>query len=107
MPWQTVTVQRPRTFVPPEAVALAARFRRAAEKLRGNGSELRDVSLGLDESWAGRSHDRFMLDFGPRPGQLKSVAQWLEAAARRLEATEVTVWEPVEQLVWVAGPVAE
>jgi uncharacterized protein YukE len=107
MAWQTVVARRARTFVPPEAGALAVRFRTTAEKLRGGGFELRDVSRALGESWEGRSRERFMLDFGPRPGQLESVAQWLEQAARQLEATEVTVWETVEQVVWVPGPARE
>jgi len=102
MPWVTTTVRRARTFVPPEAGALAARFRKAARQLRGGGSDLRGVSGELGGSWAGGSRERFMLDFGSRPGQLESVAQWLEMAAGQLERTEVTVWETEGQVVWVA-----
>ena len=101
MPWLNITARRPRTFVPPEAGELAARFRKTAEKLRGNGSDLRRVSGAFDGTWQGRSRERFMLDFGSRPGQLESVAQWLEMAAGQLERTEVTVWETEEQVVWV------
>jgi hypothetical protein len=42
-----------------------------------------------------------MLDFGSRPGQLESAAEWAEVVARQLERTEVTVWETVEQEMWV------
>src|SRR3989337_3714826 len=102
MPWVTVTTRRPHTFVPPEAGALATRFRKTAEKLRGDGSELQSVSGAFEGTWRGLSHDRFVLDFGPRPGQLDSAAQWLEMAAGQLERTEVTVWGTAEQVVWVA-----
>jgi len=105
MPWMTITTRRPRTFVPPEAGWLAAYFRKTAEKFRGIGSDLRRVPTVLDETWDGVSRDRFMLDFEPRPGRMEAVALWLEFAARQIAATEVTVWETVEQQVWAADPV--
>ena len=101
MPWVTTIIRRARTFVPPEAGALAARFRKAARQLREGGSDLRGVSGELGGSWVGRSRERFMLDFGSRPGQLESAAEWAEVVARQLERTEVTVWETEEQKVWV------
>ncbi len=101
MPWMTMSARRPHTFVPPEAGELAARFRKTAERLRGAGSDLRSVSSAFEGTWQGRSHERFVLDFGHRPGQMESAAEWLEMAARELERTEVTVWETEEQELWV------
>jgi uncharacterized protein YukE len=101
MPWTTVTVRVAHTFVPPEATSLAARFRKAAGEIRGGGTDLRGIWDGLDQTWDGVSNDRFNLEFGPRPGQVGGLAEWLEAAAGDLERTEVTVWETEEQLVWV------
>lgn len=101
MPWTTITVRVARTFVPPEASELAAEFRRTAGEFRGESGDLRGIWDGLDQTWDGVSNDRFNLEFGPRPGQLNALAEWLEAAAGDLERTEVTIWETEERLVWV------
>ncbi len=101
MPWMTVIARRPRTFVPPEAVALGDHFRKAAKQLRAGGSDFRGVSTELAGSWAGLSRERFMLDFGSRPGRLESAAEWAETMAGQLERIEVTVWETEENQVWV------
>jgi uncharacterized protein YukE len=101
MPWETISVRVAHTFVPPEAIALASRFRKVAGEFHGDSGDLRSIWDSLDQTWDGVSNDRFRLEFGPRPGQLEAIAEWLEAAAGDLEGTEVTVWETEERLVWV------
>ncbi|OFV84398.1 MAG: hypothetical protein A2W26_10415 [Acidobacteria bacterium RBG_16_64_8] len=101
MPWTTITVRVSRTFVPPEASALAAQLRRTAGEIRRESGDLRSTWDGLDQTWDGVSNDRFNLEFGPRPGQVDGLAEWLEAAAGDLERTEVTIWETEERVVWV------
>lgn len=90
-----VQVSRPRTFVPPEAAPIAARFRAAASQVRALRSQLSTIRSSLDENWEGNSKIRFFSEFSGLPNDLESQASWLDDRARQIESMTVTIWETV------------
>lgn len=84
MPWKWIT--------PDEAPAVAAKFRRAAHRVRELSSELREVQRDIDATWEGRSKDNFARDFSPFPTQVDDLAEQLESSARKIESMKVRVW---------------
>lgn len=103
MPSMRVSRQVPRTFVPAEALARAARLRGVAARLRELAGSTGTDQARLDSSWEGRSHNRYALEHGSTPSELSSLVQQLEDQAREAETTTVTVYETVWEEVWVPG----
>ena len=83
------------TFVPPEAHHIANDFRAQARQVRDAAQKLRSSGGTLNNSWEGRSHDLFMGQFNPQPGNLESYASWLDNRASYIETIRVTEyrWE--------------
>jgi WXG100 family type VII secretion target len=104
MPWETRTRKVKRSFVPPEATKLASRFQAAAERVREISAQSVGIRDKLDDTWEGKSADTFVEDHEELLQLLARYASSLEEAANRLGTKEVTIWETVEERVWVPGP---
>jgi WXG100 family type VII secretion target len=104
MPWETRTRKVKRSFVPDEATRLASRFKTAAEQVREISAQSVAIRDKLDDTWEGKSADTFVEDHEELLQLLASYASSLEEAANRLGTKEVTIWETVEERVWVPGP---
>lgn len=104
MPWETRTKKVKRSFIPEEATRLASRFRTAAEQVREISVQSVSIRDQLDETWEGKSADKFIEDHEQLLQLLTRFASSLEEAANRIGTKEVTIWETVEEQVWVPGP---
>jgi uncharacterized protein YukE len=104
MPWETRTRKVKRSFVPPEAIRLSARFNTAAEQVREISVQSVSIRDKLDDTWEGKSRDTYIDDHEKLLQLLARFASSLEEAANRIGAKEVTIWETVEERVWVPGP---
>lgn len=105
MPYVEQEVRRSRTFVPPEAQAIAARWRAIATELRTTASSLRALLSTLEGSWEGNAEQRFMAECGQLPGNLDNCAGLLELVASRAQSMTVTEWYTAVERVWVAEPI--
>jgi len=105
MPWETIEVRRPITFVPPEATRIASTFRAAAADVRALAGQSQSSVVSLDPTWEGRSHTRFHEEYHPGADRLAKLAEWLDDAASRIARIEVTIWETVQERVWIREPV--
>jgi WXG100 family type VII secretion target len=104
MPWETRTRRVKRSFVPPEANKLASRFQSAAEQVREISSQSVSIRDELDDTWEGKSADTFNEDHEQLLRLLARFVSSLEETAHRIGAKEVTIWETVEERVWIPGP---
>ena len=104
MPWETRTIKVKRSYVPQEAIKLASRFQTAAEQVREISAQSVSISDKLDDTWEGKSAVTYIEDHEQLLQLLARFASSLEEAANRIGATKVTVWETVEERVWVPGP---
>lgn len=80
-------------IVPPEAHAIAASFRREAQRVRELVTQNRSIKGTLDNTWEGISKNKFSGDYDPQIGQLDNYANVLEAKARQIENIHVTIWK--------------
>jgi uncharacterized protein YukE len=104
MPWETRSRKVKRSFVPSESIRLASRFRTAAEQVREISAQSVSIRDKLDDTWEGKSADTFIEDHEQLLQLLARFASSLEEAANRFSTKEVTIWETVEEQVWVPGP---
>jgi WXG100 family type VII secretion target len=88
-------IKKPKTFTPPEAYQIAAKFRRQASHVRGLARQLREVQSTLDSTWEGNSKNRFSSRYNPEISKMDSFAEWLEERAGHIEGITVTIWEEV------------
>jgi WXG100 family type VII secretion target len=100
MPYIEIPVRRSRTFVPPEAHGIAARWRALAKEIREISNSLQSVSASLNSTWEGNSKQRFMAEFESSPGNVAGCADLLESLASQVESMTVTEWEIVMERVW-------
>ncbi len=101
MPYETVSVQRARHFVPDEANAIAAELRAIASDARDITTRLRSIGGGLDSTWEGRAQARYLDEFIREPSAGESVADWLEGQAQKVGSITVTEMETVLESIWV------
>jgi uncharacterized protein YukE len=101
MPWETIEVERSRTFIPPEATYLANQFRSAAEKATELADQCDQTQYTLDETWEGKSQQVFFEERREQSNLLRRFAVELTMAANRIGSIEVTVWETVQKRIWV------
>jgi WXG100 family type VII secretion target len=104
MPWETRTRKVKRSFIPPEATKLASRFQAAAEQAREISAQSMSIRDKLDDTWEGKSADTYIEDHQQLLQLLARFANSLEETANRIGTKEVTIWETVEERVWVPGP---
>ena len=104
MPWETRTRKVKRSSVPHEATRLASRFQTAAEQVREISAQSVSIRDKLDDTWEGKSADTFIEDHDQLLQLLARFVNSLEEAANRIGVKEVTIWETVEEQVWVQGP---
>ena len=104
MPWETRTRKVKRSFIPPESTKLASRFQTAAEQVREISTQSLSIRDKLDDTWEGKSADTYIEDHEQLLQLLMRFASYLEETATRLGTKEVTIWETVEERVWVPGP---
>ena len=76
--------------VPPEAHAIAAAFRREAQRVRELAVQQRGVKGTLDSTWLGNSKNRFSAEFDPEISKLDRYADMLEDKARQIEKITIT-----------------
>ena len=100
MPYIEIPVRRSRTFVPPEAHEIAARWRALAAEIRKTSESLQAIGASLAATWEGVSKQRFMGEFESVPGNVASCADLLESLASQVESITVTEWEIVMERVW-------
>ena len=84
-----------RTFVPPEAHAIAEEFRRAANELCSSSGNLNSIRATLDGNWLGQSKNLFFEAFGNQPAAVNSLAEWLTNSANTIENIHVTIYVEV------------
>ncbi len=101
MPYETVSVQKARHFVPDEAHHIAAELRAIASDARDVTARLRSIGGNLGSTWEGRAKARYLDEFISEPSAGESVADWLEDQAQRVGSITVTEWETVLETVWV------
>jgi len=101
MPWETIKVRRTRTFIPPEVTRVANQLRAAAEKARELAEKCDSIQYELDETWEGKSQETFTEYREEQSNLLRKFSAELSQAADRVGAKEVTVWEMVEEIIWV------
>jgi uncharacterized protein YukE len=82
----------PEGIVPQEAHAIAASFRREANRVRELSAKNRNNKSTLDSTWQGNSKNRFSNDYDPQISQLEEYARALEEKARQIENIRVTVY---------------
>jgi uncharacterized protein YukE len=104
MPWETRTRKVKRSFIPEEATRLASRYQTAAEQVREISAQSISIRDQLDETWEGKSANKFIEDHAQLLHLLSRFANFLEEAAHRIGTKEVTIWETVQEQVWVPGP---
>jgi uncharacterized protein YukE len=101
MPYETVSVQKARHFVPDEANRIAAELRAIASDARDITSRLRSIGGNLESTWEGRAQARYVDEFIREPSAGESIADWLEGQAQRVSSITVTEMETVLESVWV------
>jgi hypothetical protein len=101
MPYRRMLTRVPRTFVPPEAKAIAEELRSIAAETRAMGAKLGLGAKPLDELLEGLFDQSAFQGLQPIAQNTGALAEWVEAQARRIETTQVTVWEDVWEEVWV------
>jgi uncharacterized protein YukE len=84
-----------KTFVPPEAHAIADQFRRAANQLRTSSENLNQISGVLDNGWLGHSKELFFDLYRNQPTAVNAMADWLTDRANYVENIHVTIWEEI------------
>ncbi len=84
-----------KTFVPPEAHAIAEEFRRAANDLYSSSGNLNSIRATLDSNWLGQSKNLFFEAFANQPATVNSLAEWLMNSAHTIENIHVTIYVEV------------
>ena len=84
-----------KTFVPPEAHAIAEQFRSAANQLRTSSESLNQIGATLDSNWSGHSKELFFDLYRNHPTAVNAMADWLLDRANYIENIHVTVWEEI------------
>jgi uncharacterized protein YukE len=84
-----------KTFVPPEAHAIAEQFRHAANQLRTSSESLNQIGSTLDSSWSGHSKELFFDLYRNHPAAVNAMADWLMDRANYVENIYVTIWEEI------------
>lgn len=102
MPYIPESVTVKRTFVPPEAGRIAARWRGIAKEIREIALNLRSIGDSLNTTWEGTSQERFMAEYSSLPGNVEGCADLLDSLASQVASTTVT--EEVEVTRWVWDP---
>lgn len=72
-------------IIPPQAPAVAAHFRSAANKIYDLAAQIESVARQLEPTWEGNSKNRFFADFAPTPNQVKNSADTLSRLAAEVE----------------------
>jgi hypothetical protein len=91
-------VLRSRQVTPPEAFAIAAEFRRAADEVYACQQRYRDVILpGIEQYWTGLAGERFLQISQPIAADLRQLAAELEQRAGEIENIKIDQywWEEV------------
>ena len=87
------------SIIPSEAHAIAASFRREAQRVRDLAAKHRSIKGTLDSTWEGLSKNKFSGDFDPQISQLDNYVNTLEEKARQIENIHITVWHTTRVFV--------
>jgi WXG100 family type VII secretion target len=89
MPYREKVIRK--VIHPPEAGAVAAQFRHAADQVDELAVNLESMGAALEPNWEGNSKNKFFAQFDPTPGQVQSVARTLRRLADEIERITVVV----------------
>ena len=87
---------------PPEALMIAGELRKAAAHIRGLAPDLHRVKSNLDQSWNGRSRERFFEGYESKPTELEYLAEVILNHASAISEITVIDWESIviPGLIW-------
>ena len=83
----------PRTFIPKEAESIASRFAKIASDLDAIANQVNGIAGSLENSWEGKSKNKFFADFNGAPANLRAVADYCRDCRNRIKNMSVTVME--------------
>jgi len=92
VPSSSLALKRPKFVTPPEAIGIAAAYRRLAEVAHRLADQEYRIARRLDASWEGNAKNRYDLDYGHLPSYLGTLAESLLHDAGQIERIMVTVY---------------